>query len=430
MLGVLVLLTSLLRFRGLGEWPLDGEEARILLQQGRTPDSTPFDLRLLPAVYGTLTAIALYTLARVHGSAVTALCSLLLLALCPFHFQISTAGRADSWLFLCSTVGFAAWIASAGTAGWRLGLLRLLSAAAWALGIWVMPPLLCVIVPFLLAWVLLLVLEARAASLKSGGALVGLACIACFGMSMLIGAGEGGFGPQRKIARVGMTLVHDGGLALPVLMGFAVLRGDRLQRSLGLGLILSVCAVAGSSFNAVERRYVLDGLMPGLVLLSGMTLGRLVEAMSTPLLRLAAILIAVLPSVPGLLSELKDGSRHRIEPLVRALDIGDPRIPFEPYRHGELLLARNAEVVTWYSGIEACELPGRLDELEAKLPKDRRAFVVLLLQRGRAVDVQDPRVQEFIEKEMKMIGRVAIKRFDLHRFESRLYVWDGRPRGS
>ena len=54
--------------------------------------------------------------------------------------------------------------------------------------------------------------------------------------------------------------------------------------------------------------------------------------------------------------------------------------------------------------------------------RDGRAFVVLHLQRGRVVG-SERALQTFVESNMKMLARVAHKRLDMHRFESRLYLW-------
>ena len=50
---------------------------------------------------------------------------------------------------------------------------------------------------------------------------------------------------------------------------------------------------------------------------------------------------------------------------------------------------------------------------------------MLLLQGGRVPGSTERALQRFVETRMRLLARVSAKRYDLHRFETRLYRWDG-----
>ena len=119
------------------------------------------------------------------------------------------------------------------------------------------------------------------------------------------------------------------------------------------------------------------------------------------------------------------GERLKQPALARSLRAlaRDGAGAFYDGRLGETVLAETHGVTEFYSGIPCSELPRTAAGLLAALPSEGRAFVVLFLQRGRIVGAAEQTLQSFVEKNMRLLARSAPKRFDLHRFETRLYLW-------
>lgn len=148
------------------------------------------------------------------------------------------------------------------------------------------------------------------------------------------------------------------------------------------------------------------------VVVAASGLGAWWEAAEPPLLRLAALAIALVPSAPSLASEFIDGGRFDLAPLAAAFA--------ERHQSGEVLFASDAELAAHGFGVDCRPLPGNARTPADFLPIDRVTWVLLLFDRGRPLG--DPGgLSPAIERQLALVARTFKKRLDLHRFEARLY---------
>jgi hypothetical protein len=191
-------------------------------------------------------------------------------------------------------------------------------------------------------------------------------------------AGAGAISPRRRA-----TLVLAAGAALSTALALAFAPGPAAA---------SLCAAV--------------------VVLAGSGLGRWWESAPTPLARLAALVFAIVPSFPSLASEFVDGGRFDVAPLAAAFA--------ELRRGGEPLYASDPAFASHGFGVECLQLPVNARTPEDFLPADRTAWVLLLFDGGRPLGDHEG-VTPAIERGLALVARSTQKRFDLHRYEARLY---------
>jgi hypothetical protein len=148
------------------------------------------------------------------------------------------------------------------------------------------------------------------------------------------------------------------------------------------------------------------------VVLAASGLGGWWEAAERPLPRLAALAMAVVPSLPSLASEFIDGGRFDLAPLAVAFA--------ERHQSGDAFFASDAELAEHGFGVDCRPLPASARAPADFLPADRPAWILLLFDRGRPLG--DPAgLSPAIERQLPLVARTFRKRLDLHRFEARLY---------
>ena len=455
--GVMLLLTLIsggLRLWRLGDWALDGDEVITLSEafslgvpdrlgqarhamlwgtllhqlysalQSVFPMEPTLALRVVPALCGVLMVPLLHTLVRPLLGPWPALSAALLVAFSPLHFYFSTFGGAPSCVFL---------LAGAGSLLVLLGVQRSRRGS-------------------LLAGVLLLVLAVefhRSAGLAVLGTLaallvlkrespalrrlsIGLLVLVLLLIPLLVSLrlGTEGWALTQEMARastaaqnpVGLvaSLLHDLGLAVPLLAALGLGVAWRRREPLGAALLvvflvplLALFLLSGTVYVGVQH---LAAAIPCLMVLSGLGLGemlRLLEGRNGS--RLAVLVLALVPGLPVFLSQQIDNSRYDVAHVSKALR--------QVHRPGEPVFAETHRLTQHYSGIPCQELPPTGRELRARLPGDERAFVILHLQRGRAVGTRNASLQPWVEANLRLLARSAPKRLDMHRFETRLYLW-------
>jgi hypothetical protein len=209
-------------------------------------------------------------------------------------------------------------------------------------------------------------------------------------------------------------LAGDVGVALPLLALAAFARRERRgEHALAL-LACAACAAIATRLGA--RVEPAAWLLPPLLLAAADELGRWLAAAPDGRARVAVAALAIVPTLPSLLSEPIDGGRHDVAALQPAFAAAR--------RAGEPLFASDPALVERVFGVEARPLhelgraaPG---ELGGAAPAGGRAeFVVLLLERGEIVGGA-PGVAE-LQAGMDLIARSGRKRLDLARHEARLY---------
>jgi len=152
------------------------------------------------------------------------------------------------------------------------------------------------------------------------------------------------------------------------------------------------------------------------VLAAALALGRLIEATRSRRAQLALWTMALVPGLPSLIGEQQDGGRFDLRALEPAF--AAQRRSGEPlYACAPALTAR--ELQTAAQPIEP------LIDGSGALPADRNAWVVLLLERGRLA-ATTPLPPDF-ESRLRLVASSAPRRFDLRRYETRLYRWEPPP---
>jgi hypothetical protein len=152
------------------------------------------------------------------------------------------------------------------------------------------------------------------------------------------------------------------------------------------------------------------------VLAAALALGRLIEATQSRRAQLALWTMALVPGLPSLIGEQQDGGRFD----VRALE---PAFAAQR-RAGEPLYACVPALTARELKSAAQPIEPLLDG-QAALPADRPAWIVLLLERGRLA-ATTPLPRDF-ESRLRLVASSAPRRFDLRRYETRLYRWEPAP---
>jgi hypothetical protein len=208
----------------------------------------------------------------------------------------------------------------------------------------------------------------------------------------------------------GAWLVADVGLgSLPFVLAAWAPRAARrrVAATFGAGLLCTIVLLQRYS-TAVGAA----GATACVVVLAASGLGGWWEAAERPLPRLAALAMAVVPSLPSLASEFIDGGRFDLERLTAAFN--------ERRQSGDAFFASDAELAEHGFGVDCRPLPRIASAPADFLPADRAAWVLLLFDRGRPLG--DPAgISPAIEKQLALVARTFKKRLDLHRFEARLY---------
>jgi hypothetical protein len=211
----------------------------------------------------------------------------------------------------------------------------------------------------------------------------------------------------------GAWLVADvglGGLAFVLAAWFPASARPRVVATLGAGILCTVLLL--------QRYSTATGAASAtacVVVLAAGGLGGWWEAAERPLPRLAALAMAVVPSMPSLASEFIDGGRFDLAPLALAFA--------DLHQSGDVLFASDAELAEHGFGVDCRPLPKSAHAPSDFLPGDRPAWVLLLFDRGRPLG--DPAgITPAIERQLALVARTFKKRLDLHRFEARLYRSD------
>ncbi|MSR47719.1 MAG: hypothetical protein EXS13_11765 [Planctomycetes bacterium] len=359
----LTLLAAVLRLPGLADLPFAVEESiRAPRWIAGWLGATPFAARAIAATAGLLAVpLAAAWLAPRVGRG-CALAAALLIAACPWHVHASRLATLDSVVFLTS---FAAATAIAG--GWPAGrgarARRLLWLATTGLA----------------AVFLASQMDGRAGSrwlpFLCGDLAVGLLGFAALAPWSRAAA------PRGQLA---------GALALLLLA---------LPRFLPADVAAAWQAPLQASIAAV------------VVLAAALVLGRLFEAVTSHRATLALCCLALVPCLPALIAEHQDAGRFDLAALAE---------PFRERRKvGEPLYAACPELTARSLGAAAQPIELVLSD-KVVLPRpDRAAWVLLLLERGELI-AELPLPPDF-ESRFELVARSAHRRFDLRRYEARLY---------
>ncbi len=364
---IAVAIAAGLRQWQLAEWTSSESEAQLLTAM-RRGDSLPWWLaplnalgfpstlliRFLPFATGLCSLPVLMAVARAAFGTRTALAFGFLLALSPGHLALSTHGSpATIWFLLASLGAVMASSPKSRMVQTLLGVLALIGAAFLAKDV-PRAPL------FLLAGPI----ETAVHSL---------------GLGTLILALLGTFADARShpgrigllwLAGVGSVFFEEGGSA-----SFEVTHG--------IWILLAARGLA-----AIAPRPLL--------------------------LQAALIVLAVAPSIPTLLSQLRDNARYPLQEITRELQ--------EQRLAGEPVWSTHPNWVTSLTTLPCQPLPSTGNQLQAGLPSNSRGYVVVLLERGRLIPRENLALQTSIQSSLKLAKRVARRRFDRFRLEARLYV--------
>ncbi len=212
--------------------------------------------------------------------------------------------------------------------------------------------------------------------------------------------------PQSAGARAfAPLLIGDLGLGVLLLSFFALwlrqpVAGARRALLLGGSLLLAAGGTAPllrSSAPAVAA----------LLLAAALVLAKLLDATESRRAQLALWAMALVPGLPTLISEHLDGGRYELRPLAAAL--ASERHANEP------LFAHSPDFVARELHVAASPLAELIDTPPAT------GFVLLLLDRG--APSADPPLPPELEARLSLVARTAARRFDLSRYEARLYRW-------
>ncbi|MBL8841956.1 MAG: hypothetical protein JNL90_10570 [Planctomycetes bacterium] len=366
-LVAVTLLAAALRLPGLAALPLAPDEAlhaAPLLE--RWMGSTSATARLLPLALGLL-AIPWLASALAARGALTAFALALLLAASPWHLHASRLAHTDSALFLASGLALALLLPRerdrvAPRASGRIAAsLAGLAAAAVAVALHAAPPA----SELPRSWEPLLIGE------------LGLGVLLLALLALMLRAPPSG---ARPLLCLGAAL---------------------LAASLGSKPLLRSAAPAAAA----------------LLLAAALVLGRLLEATASTRARLALWAMALVPGLPTLISEHLDGGRFELAPLAAAL--AAERHAGEPlYAHAPEFAARALQVGARPLDelVAPLALAGSPDAAPARLPA---AFVLLLLERG--APLAGGTLPHELEARLQLVARTAARRFDLSRYEARLY---------
>jgi hypothetical protein len=449
--ALLLLLITLvgggLRLAKLSQWPVDGDEVLALnrsevLQQVANPEESDrirvtgfvsiwaaqllqpavgdpvLAQRLVSVAAGTLAIPLLAGLMFPLWGSLAALSAALLLAFSPLHYYMSTHSRFDSTTFL----------AGACASLWTLRALQLGSRRALLLG-----SVSCGVAAaahssalFVVATLLMVSLLPLAGSSLRRRLRLAFLMVVCGQLLFLFGRYPGAcrevlerfVDTPASQGRFLLSLSHDLGLSVPVLAVVGVitfLRGGRPFAALVVLVTPLLLCLTFSTLAAVGVRHT-SAALPMVYVFAALGMARLLERL--PSLRAGLVLAGVIlvPPLPVFVSQWMDNSRYDLRAVANALS--------EVHRPGEPVFSESHAVLQYYSAIPCAELPGTGAELEAALPAKSRAFVALLLQRGTAIGAADRKLQDFVERRMQLLQRTASRRLDMHRFETRLYLWD------
>ncbi len=352
-----------LRIRGIAELPWGHEEACAAPAfVTRWFGATPFAARLLPATIGIVSVpVAALLLARRFGK-MPAVTVALLLATSPWHVHASRLAALDSTLFAMGLVGCVSGFGGVGgTAGRWLGRLILAATLLAALGVW-----------------------------------------------------RAELAPRAVDATV--LLFGDLGVGVALLFVIAMVRRlDRWAPRIAVAWLLTLLLLDGAR-GGLQSTTV--ALVMALVLLgAGFELARWMAATASRRVQLALLLMAIVPGLPGLMSEQLDGGRFDVRALLPALE--------RARRGSEPLYASVPELATRELHVAAQPLTEVMSGRVVLPPRDGVAFVLLLLERGRLVGGEA--LPPGFEARFSLLARSSARRFDLRRFEARLYRSGAAP---
>lgn len=144
-------------------------------------------------------------------------------------------------------------------------------------------------------------------------------------------------------------------------------------------------------------------------------LGRLRDALPTAREVVALQAIAVLPCLPALIGEHQDGGRFQLQELATAF--AERRQPGEPLFATCPELATRAFAVAARPLQEAIATSGHAD--------GHASWLLLLLDRGQSADGET--LPADLESQLSLVAVAAPRRFDLRRYEARLYRREPTP---
>ena len=377
-------------------------------------------LRWLPCIAGVLAIPLVGALVRRMWGAWAGLTVAFLISLSPLHVYYSSLGSFPALAFFLGGLGALCvlWVAASDAAfvwAWLGALLfglgagfhvtTLLPLVALVIAIVVLGPRRSAVIPL----VVVLLAYAGATGLSVGWSAMMESVESTWQQSPIAA-------PHQLL----FSLFHDLGLNVPILAllgaGFGWRRADHRVRLLVVTTMLSLGFAMGLSRLVPFSVHEMAGVALLLIVLAAMGFAEVAQSLPGLITRAAFVVVAFVPAVPALLSSCVDNSRYDVPTIASVLSTS--------HRAGELVFAESHALTQYYSGIPCQELPQTAVELEERLPSDERAFVVLLLQRGRVIGTRDPELQRSVEGRLRLLRRTAPKRFDMHRFETRLYVWD------